>query len=244
MTLRAPTAPDAYEIRFTEGVEQTYLATRPLRVTAASATLDAPDVAMAGSPITIRFTPPQTTPDSFIAIVPAAAEASAYIINSWDSGANAAEVTIQVPSAAGAYEVRYVLAGPGGAQIVSRRPLTATPAVATLEAPDTAAVCASVTVRVTGPRGRGDFVTLVPTSAAPDQYASYFSLASDTTEGEVTMPEARGTYELRYVMGGGQRGERRSGQAAECFCARNCRDRHADRRGADGAHDNHHLVQH
>lgn len=200
LNMVAPATPGAYEIRFIEGVDNTQLAMRPIRVTAASATLDAPDSAMAGSPVTIRFTPPQATPDSFIAIVKPNAEASGYLLGSWDNGAGAAEVTIHMPPEAGAYEVRYVLAGPGGAEIVARRPMAATAPVATLEAPATAAARAAITIRFTGPRGRSDFVTVVPTNAAPEQYTSYFSVTGDASEGEVTMPETPGTYELRYVM--------------------------------------------
>lgn len=203
LALRAPAAPGAYEIRFIEGVDTTQLAMRPLRVTPAVATLTAPASIMAGSPITIGFAPAQAPPNSFISIVRPDAPPDGYISGSWDNVADTGEVAIAAPPEAGAYEVRYVLAGSGGSEIIARRPLTVTPAAATLDAPATGAPGASITIRFTGPRGPGDYVTVVRPDAAPDQYTSYFYTAGDGTQGEVTLPDARGTYELRYVLGRG-----------------------------------------
>jgi Ca-activated chloride channel family protein len=54
-------------------------------------------------------------------------------------------------------------------------------------------------VRYTGPRGSGDYVTIVPPDAAPDHYEGYFSVDADGTEGELAAPDRPGAYELRYV---------------------------------------------
>lgn len=200
LILTAPAAPGAYEIRFIEGVDGTPLATRALTVTAATATMEAPEAGMAGSPITIRFTPAEAPQGSFLAIVAADAEASSYLQGSWDY-AEGGQVTIHMPAAAGPYELRYVLVAPGSNEVLARRPITATAPAASLDAPGSAAAGSKIAIRFTGPRGRADFITVVAPDAPGDQYLDYFSVTGEATEGELALPEAAGAYELRYVMG-------------------------------------------
>jgi Ca-activated chloride channel family protein len=200
LTLTAPAVPGAYEIRFVEGVDGTPLATRPLRVTPATATLAGPESGMAGSPVTIRFTPAQAPEGSFIAIIAPEAEASAYIQGSW-AYVEGEAVAMHLPTTAGTYEVRYVLVASGSAEVIARRPITATPPAASLDAPQAASAGAGVIVRFTGPRGSGDYVAVVAADAPGDQYIEYFSVTADATEGELAMPATKGSYELRYVMG-------------------------------------------
>jgi Ca-activated chloride channel family protein len=206
LTLTAPGAAGAYEIRFVEGVDGTVLASVPLRVTEARATLDAPAEAMAGSMVPVGYTPTVAPDGSFVAIV--APEAAA---GDWLSFAYVAEegsARLHAPGTAGRYEIRYVLNAPGGAQVLARQPLTLTPAAATLTAPDTAQRGEALTVRFTGPRGDGDFVTIVPVGAADDAYEAWTGLGPDSTEWEVNAPAAPGAYEIRYVL----RAEREGGQ--------------------------------
>ena len=204
LNLTAPAAPGPYEIRFVEGVDHTVLATRPLSVMAATATIAGPASGMAGSPVTIRFTPAQAPDGSFIAIVAPGAEAQAFLNGSW-AYLEGEQVTIQLPPSAGPYELRYVFVAPGGGQVIARQPITATPPVASLEAPDRAAVGARITVRFTGPRGSGDYIAVVAPDAPGDQYLHYFSASGDATEGELAMPDTAGPHELRYVMGSAER---------------------------------------
>ncbi|BDG70406.1 VWA domain-containing protein [Roseomonas fluvialis] len=199
LTLTAPAAAGAYEIRFVEGIDGTPLATRPLAVTAATATLDGPDSGMAGSPVTIRFAPAAASQGSFIAIVAPDAAASDYIQGSW-AYAEGGEVAFHLPPTAGRYELRYVLVAPGSAEIILRRPITATAPAATLTAPATGAAGTPMTVGFTGPRGSADYIAVAAVDSAGDQYITYFTIG-EAAQGEITLPEEKGTYELRYVMG-------------------------------------------
>lgn len=194
LSVMAPTAPGTYEIRFVEGVDGTVLASRPLRVTEARASLEAPETAMAGSPVTVRYTPAQAGSGSFITAVAPDAEPGAYTsyINV-DGG----EGSLRLPGTPGRLELRFVLAGPGGAEVIARRPITLTPAVATLAAPDAVAAGEAVTIRYTGPRGDGDFVTIVEPDAEPGHYEGWFGAGGE--EGEITAPAKPGSYEIRYV---------------------------------------------
>jgi Ca-activated chloride channel family protein len=200
LSLTAPATPGRYEIRFVEGVDGTVLTTRPLNVTAATATISGPDSGMSGSPVTIAFSPAQAPQGSFISIIQPGTDASAYIHGSW-ANVDGETVTIQLPVTPGTYEMRYVLVAPGKAEILARRPIIATPPVGSLDAPDVAAVGASISVRFTGPRGRSDYITVVAPGAAGDKYTTYFTVTGDETDGQLTMPTVPGAYELRYVMG-------------------------------------------
>jgi Ca-activated chloride channel family protein len=200
LSLTAPATPGRYEIRFVEGVDGTVLTTRPLNVTAATATISGPDSGMSGSPVTIAFSPANAPQGSFISIIQPATDASAYIHGSW-ANVDGETVTIQLPVTPGTYEMRYVLVAPGKAEVLARRPIIATPPVGSLDAPDVAAVGASISVRFTGPRGRSDYITVVAPGAAGDKYTTYFTVTGDETDGQLTMPTVPGAYELRYVMG-------------------------------------------
>ncbi len=200
LQLTAPGTPGRYEIRLVEGVDGTVLVTRPLHVTATTATISGPASGMAGSPVTIVFSPAQAPQGSFISIVLPDAEASAYINGSWES-IEGEKATMHLPATPGTYEMRYVLAAPGNAAVLARQTIIVTPPVASLNAPDVAMTGATISVQFTGPRGRGDYITIVAPNASGDQYTAYFSVTGDETTGELTMPILVGSYELRYVMG-------------------------------------------
>lgn len=199
LPLTAPAATGAYEIRFVEGVDGTVLASIPLRVTEAQASLEAPESAMAGSTVTVRHTPATAPSGSFVAVVPPGAAPGAYIGSAYFS-IDGGQGVLHLPGTPGAYEVRFVLMAAGSESVVARRPIALTAPQATLEAPDTVAPGATLAVRYTGPRGSGDYVTIVPPDAAPDRYEGYFSTEAEGSEGSLSAPDAPGTYELRYVM--------------------------------------------
>jgi Ca-activated chloride channel family protein len=206
LTLTAPGTVGDYEIRFVEGMDGTVLASIPLRVTEARATLDAPAEAMAGSMVPVGYTPTVAASGSFISIAAPDAGPADYI--SYAFIAEEGSARLRAPGTAGRYEIRYVLDAPGGQQVLARQIITLTPASATLTAPDTAQRGEALTVRFTGPRGAGDFVTIVPEGAADDAYESYMYTDGDATEWDVNAPAAPGAYEIRYVLGA----EREGGQ--------------------------------
>jgi Ca-activated chloride channel family protein len=200
LQLTTPATPGRYELRFIEGVDNTILATRPINITAATATLRGPDTGMAGSAVTIEFTPADAAKGSFISIIAPGADADAYIHGSWEN-AEGGNVTIHLPPAAGTYELRYVLVAAGASSVIARQSIIATRPVASLDAPATAGIGATVPVRFTGPRGRGDYVTVIAADAPDDRYATYFSVTGDASTGDLAMPTTAGAYEIRYVMG-------------------------------------------
>ncbi len=199
LRITAPGAPGSYEIRFVEGVDGTVLARAPLRVTEARASIEGAASAMAGSLLPIRYAPGQAADGSFVAVVPPSAEPAAYIGTAYvniDGG----EARLHLPGTPGTYELRYVLVASGVANVIARRPVTLTPPSATLDAPQAAAPGSQVAIRFAGPRGPGDFVTIVRPDAEAGHYEGWFNADGADGGGEVAAPDTPGAYEIRYVM--------------------------------------------
>ncbi len=126
--LRLPGQPGPYEVRFVLEANGTYkvLASTPVTVEPAVATITAPDRAKRGSELTVEFTGPKGETD-YVAIVPASTPLTDF--NAYTDfqtfSPDASSVTLQVPEKAGAYEIRYVMEAPGETvnQVLARKPI-------------------------------------------------------------------------------------------------------------------------
>jgi Ca-activated chloride channel homolog len=198
--LRAPTTPGDYDVRYIvqlDGVRK-IKATAPVTVSAVAATLTAPAKAEGGEPFTVTWTGPNATGD-YIDIVPAAhTETSGEITYVWTRDGSPANLT--APGKAGAYQVRYLLEGPGGRKVLASSSLAVSAAAATLKAPDTAAKGSKIKVEWTGPKRKGDYVDLVKKGHKDTSgELSYFYTDRSSTS-ELTAPAAAGDYEIRYLL--------------------------------------------
>ncbi|HEY8383078.1 MAG TPA: VWA domain-containing protein [Microvirga sp.] len=198
-SLRLPAEPGTYEIRYVSGLDPKVLAKATITVGAAKAGLSAPARGMAGTLIPVRYTG-EGEGDTFIGIVRKGAAPSDYIGGAYERP-QGGEVSLRLPAEPGAYEVRFVLEANGDYKVLASVPLTVDPAQASVTGPDRVRRGTSVTVSFTGPLGDGDFVTIVPTGAAPDAYESYVDARQGTASGTLEAPAKAGAYELRYVMG-------------------------------------------
>jgi Ca-activated chloride channel family protein len=198
--MRAPTNPGDYDVRYVVQLagERKVKATAPITVTAATATLAVPTNAEGGEPMTIAWTGPAGNGD-YVDVVPAGhTNTSGEITYAWTKDGNPS--TITAPGKAGAYQVRYVLEGPGGRKVLASSPLQVSQPAATLKAPDSAAKGAKVKVEWTGPKRRGDYVDLVKKGQTETSgELSYFYTDRDSSS-ELTAPAQAGDYEIRYVL--------------------------------------------
>jgi len=200
-TLRAPTEPGAYELRYI--VELTggraVKASIPLAVEPAKVTFDLPPTTVeAGAPVALAWTGPANDGD-YIDIVPQGhTDTSSEITYAYTSSGSPSRLT--APGTPGDYEIRYIAEGPGGRQIIESAPLTVTAVTSELEAPADARRGAKVSVTWTGPARDGDYVDLVPKGYAETSgELSYFYTRSGSP-GELTAPDKAGDYEIRYVL--------------------------------------------
>jgi len=197
LEVRLPVEPGDYEVSYMLGRPLRKLATAPITATPATATLTAPDTAIAGETVTVEFTGPPAGPSDWITVVAPDAEDNKY--NDYHYTTRGGPAKIRMPLEPGAYELRFVQ---GGKSVIARRPITVTAAVATLDAPEKAGAGESVKVAFTGPPGgSSDWITVVEPSAPDNKYTDYFYI-SRGSPADLRMPLEPGDYELRYVQGG------------------------------------------
>jgi Ca-activated chloride channel homolog len=199
VTLRAPTAAGEYDVRYVLDMSgaRSVKTAAPLTVTAGGATLKAPATADAGQEFTVEWTGPNGAGDYIDLMKAGSTATSGEITYAYTSAGSPAKM--EAPSAAGDYDIRYLLEGPGGRKIVATSAIKVSTPKATLVAPDKATKGLAFKVDWTGPRSSGDYVDLVPKGyTATSGEKDYFYVAQGNT-GDLTAPEA-GEWVIRYVL--------------------------------------------
>jgi len=202
-TLIAPAEPGDYRIRYIQdvpGIGRRVLASAPLSVGMAEYSLRAPDRVMAGSRLTVEWQAPTNSGD-WIDIAPAGSDdPNAYL--TWvyaPEGGEPAELL--APAQAGDHDLRFVVEGPDGRRVQVARPITVTPAEATLDAPDRVEAGAEFRVDWTGPFHIGHWLALTVPGAddgAHDHGWSY--LEAPGMPVRLMAPPEPGRLELRFIL--------------------------------------------
>lgn len=193
--LEAPDVPGDYELRYATGATSRTLASLPITVEAAEASLSAPASVGQGAEFEVGWTGPDNR-DDYIAIVPAGAAEGTWL--HYDYTANGNPVRIKAPDAPGDYELRYITGATG--RTLASLPITVEAVGASLSAPATVAQGADFQVAWTGPDNRDDFITVVPVGAEEGTWLTY-AYTSDGNPVTITAPVPIGDYELRYATG-------------------------------------------
>lgn len=194
LSLTMPAEPGDYEIRYQLGQGGTVLETRPITVSAAIVSLDAPAEGAAASDITVTWTGPDYARD-YISI--AEVGERSYINYTYTEQGNPLSLTL--PAEPGDYEIRYQLSQ--GGEILATRPITVTPLKVSLEATDSAVAGATISVGFEGPDYPRDYIAVSEVGA--NGYVNY-AYTSNGNPVELVMPPSPGTYELRYVLDEGK----------------------------------------
>lgn len=142
--LEVPESPGSWQVRYHTGQTNAVLAASPLRVVPASATLEGPAQAAAGSRFEVRWTGPDNAAD-YLTIVPAGAGDRDYLDYAYTR--NGPLLVLEAPLDLGPHELRYVTGRERN--VLARRPIEVTPGVV----PGTLRVVApgSATGRAEGP---------------------------------------------------------------------------------------------
>ncbi len=189
----APDEPGAYEIRYSTAQTRSTLASLPLTVTEAGATLEAPPEVVAGADVRVDWTGPDNERD-FITIVEAGADEGEF--GNYTYTREGSPLDVPAPDEAGDYEIRYLTAQTRAT--LASIPLTVAEAGATLEAPSEVEAGADVRIDWTGPDNERDFITIVEAGADEGEFGNY----TYTREGsplDVPAPDEAGDYEIRYL---------------------------------------------
>ena len=195
VTLRAPDAPGDYEIRYLTAQKYYTLASAPVRVGGAEATLSGPSRVDAGQTFNVQWTGPDNDLD-WIGLFPAGAENNAYAMYRYTKAGNPAE--LRAPDNPGSYEARY---------------LTAQNTVLGTLAVEVGAVSASVSAPAevvggawfefswTGPDNPGDYIGMVAAGAGDRARHAVYAYTKKGNPGSMSAPLEPGDYELRYETG-------------------------------------------
>ena len=193
-SLIAQVKPGAYELRYSTGRNHV-LGRADIEVKAVTASLRLPRKVSAGSPIPVNWTGPANKGD-YLTIAPKGAAVNVSQGYRYLSRAKA-RVDMTAPAKAGEFELRYVTGREP--RILASQPITVIPAVATLDAPDEVMAGAPFEVKWTGPGNKGDYVTIVPTGAAPGTYGSYNSVWRKDATVTIEALTTEGLAEVRYM---------------------------------------------
>jgi Ca-activated chloride channel homolog len=190
--LRLPEEPGAYELRYVTGREYIVLARVPIAVTAAMATLSAPDDAVAGSTVEIAFTGP-ANPNDYITIVKPSDKDDVYTAYHYAESGSPARLVLS--STAGEYEIRYVTGR--SSRVLARRKIVARGVAIAVDAPASAPIGTEIEIRWTGPNNEKDYVTIVKTGAPDSAYTEY-KYTRDGNPIRLRVSHEPGDYEIRY----------------------------------------------
>jgi Ca-activated chloride channel family protein len=195
----APIEAGDCEIRYMSGQGHRVLARRSIKIVAAAVTLAAPAEAIAGAVVTVEWTGPANAGD-FITIVPKTKPDGEYA--NYDSPSVGGPAKITAPIEAGDCEIRYTSGQ--GHRVLARCAIRIVAAVVTLSGPAEAKAGSVVVVEWTGPANAGDYVTIVPATAADGEYGGYDS-PHPGTPAKVAAPPTAGDCEIRYISGQGRK---------------------------------------
>lgn len=188
------------EIRYIAGNGRATLARIPLAIKEANVSLSAPSESVAGGEVTIQWEGPANEGD-FITIVPLDAAEGKFLKYKY---AKSGESNVQViaPMKTGAGEIRYI-AGNGRATL-ARIPITIKEAMVSLSAASESIAGSLVSIDWEGPGNQGDFITIVPSSAAEGKYLKYKYANVEQKQVQVAAPMETGESEIRYISGNGR----------------------------------------
>jgi len=166
----------------------------PVKEVLPEAAVKAPAEIPAGATIEVTWIGPNADRD-YITVVEKGAPEDAYGDYARTDSGSPAKITM--PDGLGAYEIRYVLAQ--SKRVLASQPVTLTAVSATVEALDTPVPGGTVEVEWTGPNADRDYITVVEKGAPEDAYGDY-ARTNSGSPAKITMPDALGAYEIRYVL--------------------------------------------
>ena len=194
----SPIEPGVYELRYVaQGNPARVLARRALTVVAVSATLAAPDTAVAGSAVDVEWDGPDNKND-YISIASQDQEPYKYTSYAYTKRGNPASVTM--PLDPGDYELRYVAQGKP-AKVIATRPITVVAAQVTLDAQAEAVAGSQVDVTWSGPDNKNDYISVATDQQDPNKYVNY-AYTKRGNPASVKMPLEPGAYQIRYIASG------------------------------------------
>ncbi len=196
LKLQMPAAAGDYELRVAEAASPyKTLIMKPIKISAANASVKGPSNVAAGAGIEVAWTGPNN-PRDYVTIGETTPGGRKYLDYKYTNSGSPVKLT--APDKPGNYELRYILGA--GDTIIATQPITVGGVTASLSAPAQVAAGARFQVTWTGPDNARDFITLVKAGTREQTYDRY-AYTSKGSPLELTAPDVPGAYELRYATG-------------------------------------------
>ncbi|HEY8995509.1 MAG TPA: hypothetical protein VIM71_12645 [Lacunisphaera sp.] len=195
----APSDPGDYEVRYVIGRGAKVLATAPLAVAGIPAKVASAGPVSAAAWIEVQWEGPARDGDSITVAGPAQAPGASLARTSVKEGN---PLKVRAPSDPGAYEVRYILGR--GNRLLASAPVTVTPVTAGITPPASATAGAEFGVPWQGPGYPEDFVSIARADQPPGASLHAASIRKGNPA-KLRAPKEPGTYEVRYILGRGNR---------------------------------------
>jgi hypothetical protein len=195
--IEAPEQPGDYLLVFTHGGE--VVASQPLRVVMAEATITAPATAGAGESIEVSWTGPISRGDL---VTWAERDGESIRGSSYGYVGNSpgGSRSLRAPADAGEYDVVYRT----GSTILARAPVTVGSISATVTAPATIHAGGRISVTFDGPENSGDLLTFSDRGGEARNGIGTYTYVSNTTDNTAMLRvgETRGEFDVVYVSNG------------------------------------------
>jgi Ca-activated chloride channel family protein len=162
------------------------------------ATLSGPASVVEGQWFEIAFTGPNNESDR-IALARVTAKPLEWLKADGPRQARAGKVQLFSAVEPGSYELRYVLAN---GKIAARAPIEVTAGEASLQAPASVGVGATIDVHWTGPEGANDLLQLSRPEQTANEWVTQVGTHRKNGAGSLIAPSKAGRYELRYTTHG------------------------------------------
>ena len=195
LNVTAPDEPGDYELRYVQGQSGTVLATQPIRVLAAPATLTAASEVGSGSVFEVQWSGPDNQSDS-ITVAKPSTPGNSY--ENFTYTRKGSPLNVTAPDEPGDYELRYVQGQSG--TVLATQPIRVLAASAKLTAASEVGSGNIFEVQWSGPDNQSDSITVAKPSTPGNSYEN-FTYTRKGSPLNVTAPDEPGDYELRYVQG-------------------------------------------
>jgi len=164
-----------------------------------TATLSGPPSVPAGSEFTVKWEGPDSRND-YIALFRKTKTKPLKVDYTYTKKGNPAKFV--APGDVGEYELGYVHAHTQ--KVIGRTNITVTPVQATVQAPISIDVATDIDVQWQGPNYKSDYIAIARSDQRPGSQLNY-TYTSRGNPAKVQAPSDPGTYEIRYILGRGNK---------------------------------------
>ena len=195
----APGEVGDYELRYVHAHSRKIIGRADIKVAPVQATVHAPAEADVAVKFEVKWQGPDY-PSDYVAIARPHQRAGSQLNYTYTRRGN--PLKLQAPSDPGTYEVRYILGR--GSQLLAKTTIEIKGVGASVEAPAAADVATEFEVNWQGPDNQSDYIAI----ARPDQKPGsqvHYTYTKKGSPLKVQAPSDPGTYEVRYILGRGNK---------------------------------------